>query len=812
MPCPGWLFLPLFKMKQKPGPSLTIFLFLLMGFNTYSQDITVSFKIANKKKEPVAYASFRLVNRNDSNQVFTRSADSLGKVKFELKKGGQYDLTITAANYQPIDKGILVRGDQSQFQFVAEPLEKIMEGVVVRSRKPLMKQEEDKLIIDPENLVAASSNGYEVIEKTPGLFVDQDGNIYISSLTPASVQINGRDLKMSAADMATMLKNLPPNAIQKIEVVKTPSARYDASGGGGIVNVVLKKGVKIGMTGSVNTGWQQGKYGNGNIGVSLNNNTGKRNYNFNLSYNRRNNYERIYTDRIFATDSLLRQDANTVYPGNAFYSSFSITWQLNKKWELTYDAEGNYNNFNNRSNNLNLLLKNSTNSIFSNSLNTVNNHGHSLSYGTGFETKYKIDSIGSEWTNDTYIRHSEDEGNQVFLTNYSLPQPFSFGGDGINKSSRNFFTGRSDLKLKWKKKVTLETGLQSTILGFKNHADYYREQSGTRTKDNARTNRFEYNQNINSLYLQGTKTFNKDLVLKLGARLENTNMDGRQLVPGDTSFAIHRTDLFPYIYLSKPLMKIMSYELRAYLVYRRSIRRPGYDQLNPYARYVDQYLTETGNPALRPQFTNNYEVNVSVDERPILAFGLNDTKDIFTNVVYQADSSRSQAYRTYDNLGTNKELYFRAIGALPPGGKYFIVLGTQYNHNHYEGIYEGKPLSFSRGTWSFFTYQTLRLDNRSVLSLNGFVRFRGQQQFYELSSFGALNLSLNRKFIKDKLIITLSGNDILRTNKNDFLIRQGSVNATGFRISDSRRFGMNIRYAFGVKKKEEKKFLDVEQE
>lgn len=798
-------------MKQNLRTCLLVISQILIPALLYSQTITVNFRILNKKKEAVPYANFQLLNRNDSTQILTRSGDSTGRVKFELKKGGQYDLSISSANYQTIEKGILVRGDQTLFQFIADPKEKTLEGVVIRSRKPLMKQEEDKLIIDPENLVAASSNGYEVIEKTPGLFVDQDGNIYISSLTPAAVQINGRDLKMSAADMATMLKNLPPNAIQKIEVVKTPSARYDASGGGGIVNVVLKKGVKIGMTGSVNGGWQQGKYGNGNIGLSLNNNTGKRNYNFNISYNRRNSYERIYTDRIFAPDSLLRQDANTIYPGNAFYSSFSITWQLNKKWELTYDAEGNYNHFNNSSTNQNLLLKSSTNSNFSNSLNRVNNTGHSFSYGSGFETKYLIDTLGSEWTNDTYFRHSEDEGNQIFDTYYSLPFSLIYGGDGINRSYRNFFTGRSDLKIKGRKKITLETGLQSTILGFRNQADYFKEQSGNRQPDLSRTNKFRYYQNINAFYLQGTKTFHKDLVLKMGTRVENTNMDGRQLFPGDTSFTIRRTDLFPYVYLSKPLMKIMSYELRGYLVYRRSIRRPGYDQLNPYVKYVDQYLSETGNPALRPQFTNNYEVNVSVDERPILALGVNNTKDIFTSVVYQADSSRSQAYRTYDNLGSNKEWYFRAIGALPPGGKYFIVVGTQYNHNLYDGIYEGKPLRFSRGTWSFFSYQTLRLDPRSVLTLNGFVRFRGQQQFYELSSFGALNISLNRKFIKDKLIITFSGNDILRTNKNNFLIKQGSVDATGFRVSDTRRFGFNIRYAFGVKKKEEKKFMDVEQ-
>jgi hypothetical protein len=264
-------------------------------------------------------------------------------------------------------------------------------------------------------------------------------------------------------------------------------------------------------------------------------------------------------------------------------------------------------------------------------------------------------------------------------------------------------------------------------------------------------------------------------------------MEGRQIIPRDTSFNIHRTDLFPYIYVSKKVMTIAGYELRAFLVYRRTIARPVYEQLNPFPRYVDQYLSETGNPALRPQFTTNYEANISVDERPILAIGVNDTKDIFTNVIYQADTSRSQAYRTYDNLGKNKEWYFRGLGALPPGKKYFFVLGAQYNHNFYQGLYEDEPLSFKKGTWTFFTYHSLKLDKRSQLTLNGFVRFNGQQQFYELTSFGALNTSINRQFFQQKLTITLSMIDIFATNKNNFEIDQGSVNANGFRQADTRR-------------------------
>ncbi len=167
----------------------------------------------------------------------------------------------------------------------------------------------------------------------------------------------------------------------------------------------------------------------------------------------------------------------------------------------------------------------------------------------------------------------------------------------------------------------------------------------------------------------------------------------------------------------------MKYDLRAYLVYRRTTSRPGYQLLNPSQRFVDPYLFETGNPSLRPQFTQNYEANISVDERPIIAVGINNTKDIFTNVIYQADTSRSLAYRTYDNLGKNRELYFRALGAIPPGGKYFIVAGFGYNQNFYEGLYEGKPLSFKKGSWSIFTYQTLKLTLTTQLSLNSFVRF-----------------------------------------------------------------------------------------
>ena len=757
----------------------------------------------NQKKEPVPFASVILINRLDSMQISKGVADSNGVAKLNLAKVGQYTVRISSINYQAIEKGIAVTNNQASFSFTAEPLGKTLETAVVTSKKPLMKQEDDKLIVDPQNLVDASTSGYEVIEKTPGLFVDQDGNIYISSMTPATVQINGRDMKMSAADVASMLKSLPPNSISKIEIIKTPSAKYDASSSGGIVNVVLKKGVKIGITGSINTGAQQGEYGNQFIGFNLNNNDGKKSSSLNINYSHRDSYEQIKTDRIFAPDSMLSQDALTRYPGNNYYAAYAITYELSKKWEIAYDATMSYNKFNNTSKNNNNINKISTAQLLSASLNGVDNDGSSITLGTGLESKYKIDSLGSEWTNDTWYSRTINKSNQTFFTDYTSPFSFYSGGDGRADNTRDYINAKSDLKLKMKKKFTFETGLQTSINNYRNTSNYFRESNGVRSIDKNRTNTFRYNGIINSLYLQGSKTLGKDFVIKTGVRLENTNMKGHQIIPSDTTFNIHRTDFFPYIYLSKNLMKIAGYDLRAYLVYRRTISRPGYNELNPFSRYVDQYLSETGNPSLRPQFNQNYEANVSVDERPILAVGINDTRDIFTNVIYQSDTSRSQAYRTYDNLGKNKEWYFRGLGAIPPGGRYFFVLGAQYNHNFYQGLYENKPLSFKKGTWTFFTYQTFKIDKKSVITLNGFLRLKGQQQFYELTTFGALNTSVNRKFLKDKLVVTLSLSDMFASNKNNFTINQGSVNASGFRKSDTRRLGINLRYSFGIRKKEE---------
>ena len=787
----------------RPMPSHRLLILFLLSFFVFSialraQDIEVHIRVATAKAEPLAYATISVIGVPDTTQRQQKSADSSGTASFSLRPGRSYLVRFSATGYQPFEKSILVKGDHPQYSFVAQPASNALGNVVITASRPLMRQEDDKTIVDPENLAAVSTNAYEILEKTPGLFVDPDGNIYLSSTTPATVYINGREQKMSAADIATLLKNLPPNAIASIEIMRTPSAKYDASGSGGIVNVVLKKGVRIGLTGSVTTGLTQGKYGNQFVGINLNNNNGALTTYLNLQYGQRNTFDDIRTNRLFAADSLLSQDAHTKYTAGNYYIGFGINYLLNKKWELSYDGRYSYNSNDNFSRNYSTVLKKSTGQVAGAGEIDVRNKGYNANLTQGLNLRYKMDSIGSEWTTDVSYSLSPNHTDQTFTT-----------GDGQLDNRLHFFTAQTNLVKKLKGKITVETGLKTSDVRFNNETDYYKGTGTARTKDLVRTGAYCYIEGIHSAYLQASKSLS-GIVLKVGTRMENTNMNGTQLAPGDTSFSIHRTDLFPYIYLSRTIMRIAGYDLKAYLVYRRTINRPAYDYLNPSLRFVDPFLYETGNPTLRPQFTKNYEANISVDERPLVAVGINDTKDIFTQVVYTADTNSKVSLRTYDNLGSNKETYIRLLGAIPPGKRYFFVVGAQYNHNFYQGFYEGKPLSFKKGTWTFFSFHQFKITPLTQLSMSGFIRFNGQQQFYELSNFGELRGSITQQFLKKKLSVTLSVNDLLQTNRNDFTIDQGSIHANGTRISDTRRFGINLRYNFGIRKKEETNMFNVD--
>lgn len=785
----------------------TIFAIFVFSFS-YGQQVKITVK--DKDRHPLMGATVQLISVQDSIEYFATTNQN-GVAVFEKLPITLYSVFISFIGYQTLEKTINVRIDTKNFDFRLEEAAITLDEVTVSAKKPLITQEGDKMIIDPEPLEHMSTNTLEILENTPGMYVDQDGGVFLNSATPAKIYINGREQKMSNQDISTILQSLPPGSVQRIEVMRTPSTKYDASSSGGIINIILKQGVKLGRFGSVNARASKAKYGNSSVGFTYNDGGDKYSFYINANHSFRDREELLNVNRLLGQDTVLHQSSVTRRQSNQVYFGYGVNYDLNEKTTISYDGRINYNVPEAKTENTNFSDFNDSLKLYEN-INKTDNDSYFMNIQQDFGINYKIDTSGSGLDTKFSYNYIKKDANQNYIYNFLMPEVYILGGNGLSIQDRHFMSFQSDLTLKLKYDFDFEAGVKVDFQQFVSDAEYFVNVNALSISDPMRTNSFSYEENINAGYLQLSKTFFKNFVLKGGVRIEHTYMSGHQTLPSDTSFLINRADWFPYVYLSRKIVEMMGVRLDAYAIYRRTISRPGYDMLNPSINFVDQFMYESGNPALKPQFTDNIEFNVSFENMPVFAIGRNYTTDIFSGVVYQNPDNPDIAVRTYDNLGQSKETYLRGLIGIPPGGKYFFALGAQYNFNEYDGLYDGEPLQYSRAGWRFFTFHALKLFANTRISFSGFMMINGQMDFYELKNFGSLNVGIRQTFFDDKLTIGIQARDILGTMLVGYEINQGSINAWGDRYTDNRRFGINIRYAFGLNNKNEKKgMLDFEE-
>ncbi|HOY32421.1 MAG TPA: outer membrane beta-barrel family protein [Bacteroidales bacterium] len=777
------------------------FLLLLCNTTGFAQTVTVKVRGSDKKGLPGAAVQMMCVS---DSSVKYNATDQNGVAKFDGIESTLFVIKMSYLGYKTTSETVMVRDNERSFDFRLKPDAVSLGEVTIEARRPLIRQEEDRMIIDPMPLVNSSTNTLEVLEKTPGLYVDQDGGIYLSGTSTAAIYINGREQKMSNQDISTLLRSLPPNSVQQIEVMRTPSTKYDASGSGGIINIVLKKGVKLGRFGSVSAGMNQGFYGNQFAGFTINSSNEKSTFYVNTNYNHNDRVADQHVVRELVSDTNLYQAVRTRDQGHQAYLGYGISYDAGDKINLTYDGRVNAGFTESKTKNGN-EISDLTETLLAQSFYTTNQNTRSVNIQQDLGMIWKIDTGESQLDTKLSYNYNNRSNSQEYSTEYSSPFILLTEGEGDNLQRRHFIILQSDLTYQLPQRIKLETGIKSSYQDYYSDADYFSRYNDTLTPDMSRTNEFLFRENINAAYFQASKTFGKSLVVKAGVRMEHTYMDGHQSVPLDTSFLISRADWFPYIYVSRPLIKIFKAEMKGYLIYRRTINRPGYQMLNPYTKFVDEFLCEKGNPALKPQITDNYEINLSYEDTPIIAFGQNFTRDIFSEVTYKDPVRPGMAVKTYDNLGKNTETYMRLTVGIPPGSRYFFALGAQYNHNHYDGFYENEPFTYSRDSWRLFTFHSLTLWKNTRITVFGFMMVNGQQNFYNLKNFGQLNITISQSLLNNRLNISVNARDLLRTMKTRFELDQGSFHTYGDRYTDNQRFGINVRYNFGMKKKEEKR-------
>src|SRR5882757_4732469 len=282
---------------------------LLSAFHAKAQNSSkVTGQIKDAAGNGVAAATVMLQNAKDSSLAKTAVTTSSGNYEFPTIKAGRYFIRVTATGMQRASTAVFEVNDNDVAtapSISLKPAEKSLQAVTVTSQKPMVEVRADKMIVNVEGTINAVGNdALELLRKSPGVLVDKDDNISLSGKNGVQIYIDGKPTPLSGADLANYLKSLQSTQIESIELITNPSAKYEAAGNAGIINIRLKKNKTFGTNGSVNAGWNIGTYGKYNGGLSLNHRNSKMNVFGNYSYNagiNENNFSlyRIQGDSIF---------------------------------------------------------------------------------------------------------------------------------------------------------------------------------------------------------------------------------------------------------------------------------------------------------------------------------------------------------------------------------------------------------------------------------------------------------------------------------------------------------------------------------
>src|SRR4051812_31309204 len=284
------------------------FLFLalipLFAFSARFNGGTIKGTLLDDKKAPQPYSTVVLNNASDSTLYKGEITNEKGEFVFENVKEGDFYVQIKVIGFKKIDsKKFTVSSESSTIDlgtFVSEPASTELGAVTVKGDRPFIERQADKLVVNIENsIVQTGSSIMEVMEKLPGVLVNQDDQISLKGKQGVIILIDGKQTGLSGSDLANMLKGLPSNSIQKIEIITNPSSKYDAAGNAGIINIVMKKNRQQGFNGNITAGYGQGRYGKFNSSLSLNYKNKWYNLFLNYSYSNRRGFNNLTLDRLF---------------------------------------------------------------------------------------------------------------------------------------------------------------------------------------------------------------------------------------------------------------------------------------------------------------------------------------------------------------------------------------------------------------------------------------------------------------------------------------------------------------------------------
>jgi len=512
-----------------------------------------------------------------------------------------YKLKVSSIGYEIMELSFNYPDTNAIKRIVMTEDRKTLKAVNVTSEKPLIERRTDRFIVNVEgSILETGNNGLEVLQKSPGIWVSNDGSIKIKGNQSVMVMINNVVQRMSESDLAEYLRTLRSEDISKIEIISSPPSEFEAAGSGGIIHILLKKTRKDGLVGSLSSQYrQQVNRPAWSSGISLNYKLKSLYLSGNLSGGKEES-DYIATTKIN-------------YPNQDFY--VSSTDRYNNNGRLMYRVSAAYDLGKNQSLSFQSIQnENKMNQYFDTHISfqgiqplkgearsewfrRPSLHSSTLNY------LLKTDSLGSELKIIAdYVYSARTELNN-FSSVYSFaPKNSTYRNNTPNKT--NLYSLQTDYTKFFDKTVSFKTGLKFVATKRDNEVLNENLIGGNWQLNPKLSNRFIYNENLSMAYVSLEKTWGK-LSAKVGLRAEYTDMEGNSIT-GNSKFNRDYLGLFPSFFINQKLNEKSGSAL--YLSYARRLQRPSFSDLNPYRLQFDDYLTQLGNPALTPEYTHKIEV------------------------------------------------------------------------------------------------------------------------------------------------------------------------------------------------------------
>jgi iron complex outermembrane recepter protein len=725
-----------------------------------------------------------------------------GEYEFQDIAPGRYRISASHVGFTPSVSPVFELSGQK----AAAPELKLakasgqMNNVTVTATKPIVEMKADKMVLNVEGTInSVGSDALELLRKSPGVMVDKDENLSVNGKNGVQVYIDGRPTPLSGQDLSNYLKSIQSSSIESIEIITNPSAKYEAAGNAGIINIRLKKNKALGTNGSVNAGVNVGHYPKYNGGITLNHRNKNMNIFGNYAFNKGKNINHVSLYRTVA-DSLFDQHGTMTMENESHNYKAGIDFFLDKKNVLGVMVNGtfarpsmdNYSktdiSYQPTSKTDRILVADNTSEMKRNNVNLNVNYTY-----TGTD--------GSSLVLNGDHGYYDLRTNQLQPNYYYDPTGVYLLRSVVSRMISPTHIYINSIKGDWEqnfKKGKLGYGGKIAFVRTDNDFENYDVSGSTETLNTQKSNAFDYKENINAGYVNYNRQF-KGIMLQAGVRVENTIAKGvstgeKNNAKYDSTFNRNYTDVFPSAALTFNKNPMNQFGI----TFSRRIDRPAYQDLNPFEFKLDEYTFQKGNVNLRPQYTNSVGVSNTYKYRLTTSLNYSHVKDMFAQWIDTTE--KTKAFVSKKNLAQQDVIAFN-ISYPYQYKSYMVFANVSSNYSMYKADFgPGRKVDQGAFGLNLYAQNSLKFGKTKTWTaeLTGFyVAPTIQQGAFKSEALWSVDAGMSKSLWKNKATIKTSFSDIFNTlhftGTQNFAGQSTTVHANW----ESQLLKVNFVYRFG---------------